>query len=172
MLFPFDHDLPHVRAFGADFRVKLAIGDGRVLETRGKSGRRSCVACDQTSRPARAPLGGCATRRSDRQSGGLDQVHRIGHARANPDFSVDLKFDDGRVARIDLAEMVESAAVAAPFRGPAQFVSALAIVEDGDVLRWSDQFELHADSLRYRAFPEELAQDYGVQRVGHGRPAA
>ena len=38
MLFPFDHDLPHVRAFGADFRVKLAIGDGRVLETRGTVG--------------------------------------------------------------------------------------------------------------------------------------
>ena len=33
MLFPFDHDPPHIHAFGADFRVKLAIGDGRVLET-------------------------------------------------------------------------------------------------------------------------------------------
>jgi len=48
----------------------------------------------------------------------------------------------------------------------------LAIVEGGDVLRWSDQFELHADSLRYRAFPEELVQDYGPKRVGRSRPAA
>jgi hypothetical protein len=38
LLFPFDHDPPHIHAFGADFRVKLAIGDGRVLETRGTAG--------------------------------------------------------------------------------------------------------------------------------------
>ena len=38
MLFPFDHDPPHVHAFGADFRVKLAISDARVLETRGTIG--------------------------------------------------------------------------------------------------------------------------------------
>jgi hypothetical protein len=48
----------------------------------------------------------------------------------------------------------------------------LAIVEDGDALRWSDEFELHTDSLRYRAFPEELVQDYGPKRVGRSRPAA
>ena len=62
--------------------------------------------------------------------------------------------------------------VAAPFRDPARFVRALTIVEDGNVLRWSDQFELHADSLRYRAFPNELVGDYGPQRGGRGRPAA
>ena len=35
MMFPFDHDPSHIHAFGADFRVKLAISDARVLETRG-----------------------------------------------------------------------------------------------------------------------------------------
>jgi hypothetical protein len=86
-------------------------------------------------------------------------VHRITRAQANPDFSVDVQFDDGRRARVDLSEMIASAAIAAPFRNGARFVTALAIAEDGEVLRWSDQFELHADSLRYRAFPEELVQD-------------
>jgi hypothetical protein len=38
MMFPFDHDPPHVHAFGADFRVKLAVSDARVLETRGTIG--------------------------------------------------------------------------------------------------------------------------------------
>ena len=38
MMFPFDHDPPHVHAFAADFRIKLAIGDARVLETRGTVG--------------------------------------------------------------------------------------------------------------------------------------
>jgi hypothetical protein len=30
MMFPFDHDPPHIYAFGADFRAKLAISDARV----------------------------------------------------------------------------------------------------------------------------------------------
>jgi hypothetical protein len=99
-------------------------------------------------------------------------MHRITHVGANPDFSIDLRFEDGRQARVDLSEVVHSAAVAAPFRDPARFVRELAIVEGGDVLRWSDQFELHADSLRYRAFPDELVLDYGPQRGSRGRPAA
>jgi hypothetical protein len=99
-------------------------------------------------------------------------MHRITRAQANPDFSVDLRFEDGRQARVSLSEVVQSAAVAAPFCDTARFVRDLTIVEGGDVLRWSDQFELHADSLRYRAFPEELAHDYGPQRGSRGRPAA
>ena len=38
MMFPFDHDPPHVHVFAADFRAKLAISDARVLETRGTVG--------------------------------------------------------------------------------------------------------------------------------------
>lgn len=38
MIFPFDHAPPHVHAFGADFRLKLAIADGRVIEARGTIG--------------------------------------------------------------------------------------------------------------------------------------
>jgi len=38
MIFPFDHDPPHIHVFAADFQAKLAIGDGRVLETRGTIG--------------------------------------------------------------------------------------------------------------------------------------
>ena len=99
-------------------------------------------------------------------------MHRIVQALANADFSLDLWFEDGRQARVSLADLVAAAPVAAPFRDPAHFVADIKIAEDGDVLRWSDQFELHADSLRYRAFPEELERDYGPQRGGRGRPAA
>ncbi len=35
MIFPLDHDPPHIHAFGADFRLKLAIADGALLEARG-----------------------------------------------------------------------------------------------------------------------------------------
>jgi hypothetical protein len=37
-MFPLDHDPPHIHGFGSDFRVKLAIRDARVLETRGTVG--------------------------------------------------------------------------------------------------------------------------------------
>jgi uncharacterized protein DUF2442 len=99
-------------------------------------------------------------------------LYPIRCARANADFSVDVEFEDGRHARIDLAELVGSASIAEPFRDPARFVQALAIAEDGDVLRWSEQFELHADSLRYRAFPDEFAKDYAPERRRRSRPAA
>ena len=99
-------------------------------------------------------------------------MHRIIQAQANTDFSLDLRFEDGREALVSLSDLVESAPIAAPFRDPARFVGELTIAEGGDVLRWSDQFELHADSLRYRAFPDELRQDYGPQAGNRGRPAA
>jgi hypothetical protein len=99
-------------------------------------------------------------------------MHRITRVQANPDLSLDLQFDDGRQGRVSLAELVRSAPIAEPFRDPARFVDDLRIVEDGDVLHWSDQFELHADSLRYRAFPDELDRDYGIKKGGRGRPAA
>jgi len=99
-------------------------------------------------------------------------MYRITRARANADFSLDLQFNDERKARVDLAEFVHSAPVAEPFRDAKRFVSELNLVEDGDVLRWDDQFELHADGLRYRAFPDELIRDYGPQPSVQGRPAA
>ena len=99
-------------------------------------------------------------------------MHRIINATANGDFSVELQFEDGRRARVNLSELVQSAPVAKPFREAKRFVRDLTIAEGGDVLRWSDQFELHADSLRYRAFPDELARDYGPKTRGRGRPAA
>jgi len=99
-------------------------------------------------------------------------LHRIIQAKANADFSLDLRFEDGRQARVNLSDLVGTAPIAAPFRDPARFVGELTIAENGDVLRWSDQFELHADSLRYRAFPDELERDYGPPRGSRGRPAA
>lgn len=38
MIFPFDHNPPHVHAYGPDFRLKLEISSGRIIETRGTVG--------------------------------------------------------------------------------------------------------------------------------------
>lgn len=99
-------------------------------------------------------------------------MHRIAHARANADFTLDVRFEDGPEAHVDIADIVTGAEIAAPFRDGQRFASGLTLVEGGEILRWSDQFELHADSLWYRAFPDELARDYGPKRHGRGRPAA
>jgi len=99
-------------------------------------------------------------------------MHRILRAEAKTDFSLDLQFEDGARGHVDLSDFVASAEIAAPFRDPERFVAALTLIEDGEILRWDDQFELHADSLRYRAFPEELKRDYGTGTPGQGRPAA
>jgi len=99
-------------------------------------------------------------------------VHRIIQATPNADFTLDLQFEDGRRARVSLSDLVDTAPIAAPFRDLVRFIGELTIVENGDVLRWSDQFELHADSLRYRAFPDELERDYGLPRGSRRRPAA
>lgn len=99
-------------------------------------------------------------------------MYRVTSAHANRDFSLDLRFTDGKEAHVSLSELIATAAIATPLRDPSRFISDLRIVEDGDVLRWNEQFELHADSLRYRAFPDELVRDYGSQATGHGRPAA
>jgi Domain of unknown function (DUF4160) len=32
MIFPYDHNPIHVHAFASDFRLKLTIADGRILE--------------------------------------------------------------------------------------------------------------------------------------------
>jgi Protein of unknown function (DUF2442) len=99
-------------------------------------------------------------------------MHRISDAHANADFTLDLRFEDGRMAHIDIADIVKSAEIAAAFRKAERFISALTLAENGEILRWSDQFELHADSLRYRAFPDELTRDYGPKPHGRSRPAA
>lgn len=97
-------------------------------------------------------------------------MHRVLSARANQDFSLDLRFDDGREAHVDISDVMRSA-IAEPFREPSRFVAALVLMENGEILRWDEQLELHADSLRYRAFPDELRQDYGPDPSG-SRPAA
>ena len=99
-------------------------------------------------------------------------MHRITRAEAKSDFTVQVEFEDGRTANLELAEMVRTAAIASPFRDPDRFVSALHLIEDGEVLRWDEQFELHADSVRYRAFPDELTADYGPEILREGRTAA
>jgi hypothetical protein len=71
MMFPFDHDPPHIRAFGADFRAKLAISDARVLDLRShRTGNNAALTAmgTPTSRAAQSTLDGCKARQPDQQN--------------------------------------------------------------------------------------------------------
>ncbi|MSP83345.1 MAG: hypothetical protein EXQ94_10535 [Alphaproteobacteria bacterium] len=66
-------------------------------------------------------------------------MHRILRATARPDFSVVVVFEGGEHAIIDLAGFVADGDSTRRLRdGPGFFVSALAVIDDGDALGWPD----------------------------------
>jgi hypothetical protein len=87
-------------------------------------------------------------------------LHRIVDARANRDLSVTLTWEEGAVTVADFRPNAEKGGVCAPLRDPDFFVANLRLGDEGYVLAWSDEIEFSADSLWYRAFPEDRARDY------------
>jgi hypothetical protein len=89
-------------------------------------------------------------------------LHRIVQASARPDYTVELIFDEGEHAVVDLAPFVATGAVTAPLRAdPGAFVSQLRVVQDGDAIGWPGEVEIDADALWYKAHPEDWERDYG-----------
>jgi hypothetical protein len=90
--------------------------------------------------------------------------HRIAAATANPDFTVELRFADGRAATVDLREFVATSVVTEPLRrDPDLFVGSLRLGGDGAWLAWPGEVEIDADALWYQAHPEDLARDFGPE---------
>ena len=91
-------------------------------------------------------------------------LHRIVQASARPDFTVELIFDAGEHAVVDLAAFVATGTVTAPLRDdPGAFVSELRVVQDGDAIGWPGEVEIDADALWYKAHPEDWERDYGSE---------
>lgn len=70
-----------------------------------------------------------------------------------------LTWQDGRSARIDFADNIDRGGVCAPLANP-EFFATAHLVDDGFAVGWSDAIEFSADSLRYRAFPDDYTRDY------------
>ena len=88
--------------------------------------------------------------------------HRIIKAAAHRDFTLDLVFEGGDKARVDLAAFIAGARVAENLRSDPELFANFARIEgDGDWLSWPGHVDIDADALWYKAHPEELERDFG-----------
>jgi hypothetical protein len=119
------------------------------------------------------PTLGCAPASTASQDRKLTVQHRITAATALDGYRVDLVFDGNVAATVDLAPFFAEGEVTEPFhRNPEIFASGLAISGDDDWLAWPHDVEIDADALWYKAFPDDLRHDHGVEVVDqHGRAA-
>lgn len=88
-------------------------------------------------------------------------MHRIRKARARPDFTVEIEWDDGSRSVAGFADIVGEG-VAKALADPSYFVDRMAVGGNGDWLSWPDDVDFSADSLWYKAHPEDLRRDYGA----------
>ena len=86
--------------------------------------------------------------------------HRIVIARALPDFAIEIEWDCGKKARVDLSAFVADGEVSAPLRDPTYFVRGLRIEGGGDWIAWPNGVDMDADALWYQAHPDHWAQDH------------
>jgi hypothetical protein len=86
--------------------------------------------------------------------------YRLIEAVARPDLTVSLTFEDGVSGTVDMRPNAELGGVCEPLRDPTFFVSAMHLADEGFVLAWSDEIEFSADSLRYKARPEDYRRDF------------
>jgi hypothetical protein len=88
--------------------------------------------------------------------------HRIVKVTANRDFTLDLVFEGGDQAHVDLRAFVATAQVAQALRqDPELFATGVRIEGDGEWLSWPGNVDIDADALWYKARPEELGRDFG-----------
>jgi hypothetical protein len=86
-------------------------------------------------------------------------LHRIDKALARPDHSILIAWEDGTTSVVSLADLVARGGVCAPMRDPRFFVEKMVVGESGLSLNWPDDVDFSADSLWYRAHPEDVERD-------------
>ncbi|HEY5211279.1 MAG TPA: DUF2442 domain-containing protein [Stellaceae bacterium] len=84
-------------------------------------------------------------------------LHRIATAQARTDFTIAIAWDDGGNSTVSFADIV-GRGVAAPLADPAYFVPNMA-VSDGFALAWPGDVEFSADSLWYKAHPNDARRE-------------
>ena len=76
-------------------------------------------------------------------------------ARARPDHTVEIEWEDGDRSVVDFAPTVKKGGVFSALADGEFFVSRLSIGDDGDWLSWPGDIDFSADSLWYRSHPDE-----------------
>lgn len=83
----------------------------------------------------------------------------IKEAKANPDFTVTIHWEEGGSDTIDFRPLIEGPALA-PVRDLDFFLNKLEVVHEGYAIGWPEELHFSADSLWYRVHPDDLKTDY------------
>jgi hypothetical protein len=88
-------------------------------------------------------------------------LYRIEKAIAHRDHTLTVTWSDGVEAVVDLSKVVAKARVFAAMQDPGYFVKGMRVADDGLGVEWPNRVDLSADGLRFMAFPEEAAEEFG-----------
>lgn len=86
-------------------------------------------------------------------------LHRMISAKARPDYSVEVVWDDGSASTVSFAELVGHG-VCTAMVDAAYFVDRVSIADEGYVLSWPNDVEFSADSLWYKSHPDDARRDF------------
>ncbi len=89
-------------------------------------------------------------------------LYRIDAAIPHDNHTVTITWSDGMTADVDLSPVIARGRVFAAMRDARYFVDMMRIAPDRLGLEWPGRVDFSADGLRFRAFPEEAAQEYGA----------
>lgn len=85
-------------------------------------------------------------------------LHRMTSATARADFTVDIVWEDGTTSRVDFST-VAGRGVCAPLRDVEYFTGNMEVADGGFALAWPNEVEFSADSLWYKAHPDDARRD-------------
>lgn len=88
-------------------------------------------------------------------------LYRIEKATAHPDHTVTVTWSDGVEAAVDLAPVVAKGRVFSAMQDPSYFVERMRVADDRLGLEWPNRVDFSADGLRFIAFREEAAEEFG-----------
>ncbi len=85
-------------------------------------------------------------------------LHRIKSAKARSDYTVAVTWDDGSKSTVSFATLV-GRGVCAPMKDPAYFTRKMTVADHGYALAWPNGVEFSADSLWYKAHPDDARRE-------------
>jgi hypothetical protein len=98
-------------------------------------------------------------------------LYRIQKAIAHPDHTLTITWSNGVGAMVDLGPVVAKGKVFAPLQDPAYFVENMRVANDRLGLEWPNRVDFSADGLRFMAFPDEAADEFGDSSAKAVTPA-
>jgi len=98
-------------------------------------------------------------------------LYRISDATAHPDHRISVTWSDGVTADVDLSPVLATGPVFAALKDSGYFVRSMRVADDRLGLEWPNGVDFSADGLRFRAFPEEAAEEFGIA-PGRRKPAS